>query len=180
MKRILIIGSGGAGKSTLARRLGEKTGIEVIHLDKLYWNPGWVKTEKEEWARKVENELKKDSWIIDGNFGGTLEMRIQACDTIIFLDLPRYLCLYRVLKRWVTHRGRSRPDMAPGCNEKMDLEFFMWVYDYPTRSKPEKEMVLNRYAREKSVITLRSSREIEEFLMSVPDQPSRQPNRSGR
>lgn len=164
MKRVLIIGSGGAGKSTMARRLGEKTGLEVIHLDKLFWNPGWVPTAKDEWREVVRRALEKDSWIIDGNFGGTLEMRVEACDTIIFLDMPRYLCIYRILKRWIVYRNKSRPDMAPGCDEKMDLEFFMWVWDYPTRSKPEKEVVLERYAVEKTIIRLRSKRDLEEFL----------------
>ena len=164
MKRILIIGSGGAGKSTLARRLGEKMGIEVVHLDKLFWKPGWVPTAKDEWRGIVRQALENDSWIIDGNFGGTLEMRVRACDTIIFLDLPRYICIYRILKRWALYRKKTRSDMAPGCDEKMDLEFFIWVWSYPTRSKPEKELVLERYGDEKTIIRLRSNREIEEFL----------------
>lgn len=164
MKRILIIGSGGAGKSTLAPRLGEKLGIEVVHLDKLFWHPGWVPTAKEEWAEIVRRALEKDSWIMDGNFGGTLEMRIQACDTIIFLDMPRLVCIYRILKRWVMYNRGTRPDMAEGCEERFDWEFFMWVWNYPTRSKPEKELVMERYAKEKTIIRLRSNREIEDFL----------------
>lgn len=164
MKRILIIGSGGSGKSTLARRLGEKTGIEVVHLDKLFWNPGWVRTEKKEWLEIVRQAIEKESWIIDGNFGSTLELRAEACDTIIFMDIPRYVCLYRIMKRWVVYRNESRPDMAPGCDEKMDLEFFMWVWDYPKRSKPEKELLMERYANEKTIIRLRSNGEIEDFL----------------
>jgi adenylate kinase family enzyme len=164
VKRILIIGSGGAGKSTLAPRLGEKMGIEVVHLDKLFWNPGWVPTAKDEWREIVGQALEKDSWIIDGNFGGTLEMRVQACDTIIFLDIPRHICMYRIVKRWVMYNRNTRPDMAEGCEERFDWEFFMWVWNYPKRSKPEKELVLNRYAKEKTIIRLRSNREIEDFL----------------
>ena len=167
MKRVLIIGSGGAGKSTLARRLGEKTGIDVVHLDKIFWNPGWVPTGKDEWREVVRQALEKDSWIIDGNFGGTLEMRIQACDTIIFLDMPRHVCIYRILKRWVMYSKDTRPDMAEGCEERFDFEFFMWVWNYPTRSKPEKELVLTRYADEKKIIRLRSNREIEQFLQEI-------------
>lgn len=167
MKRILIIGSGGSGKSTLARRLGEKTGIEVVHLDKLFWNPGWVRTEKKEWLEIVRQALEKESWIMDGNFGSTIEMRIRACDTIIFLDLPRYVCMYRILKRWVVYRNKSRPDMAPGCDEKINLEFFMWVWNYPTRSKPEKELVIERYANEKTIVRLKSNKEIEEFMRTI-------------
>lgn len=113
MKRVIIIGSGGAGKSTLARRLGEKTGIEVIHLDMLYWKPGWVKTGKEEWCEIVRQATEKESWIMDGNFGGTFEMRAEAADTIIFLEISRLVCLYRVLKRLFFYRNTQRPDMAP-------------------------------------------------------------------
>jgi adenylate kinase family enzyme len=164
LRRILIIGSGGAGKSTLARRLGERTGIEVVHLDKLFWHPGWVRTEKEEWFGIVRQAIEKESWIIDGNFGSTLEMRAGAADTIIFMDIPRHICIYRIVKRWVLYNRGTRPDMAEGCEERFDWEFFLWVWNYPTRSKPEKELVLNRYANEKTVIRLRSNKEIEQFL----------------
>ena len=166
-KRILIIGAGGAGKSTLARRLGEKTGIEVIHLDKLYWKPGWVEIDKGEWAEIIRKEIKKDSWIMDGNFSGSFEIRAEPADTIIFLDMPRLVCIYRILKRWFIYRNRHRPDMAPGCDEKVDWEFFMWVWNFPRRSKPKKERILNRYADEKTIIRLRSNSEIEEFLEYV-------------
>lgn len=164
MKRILIIGSGGAGKSTLALRLGEILQIPVVHLDRLYWKPGWVKTGKEEWREIVAREIEKEAWIMDGNFGGTLEMRAEAADTIIFLDIPRLRCIYRIFKRWAMYRNKHRPDMTPGCHEKVDLEFFMWVWGYPTRSKPEKELILNQYADAKNIVRLRSNREIEEFL----------------
>lgn len=167
MKRILIIGSGGAGKSTLARRLGEITQIPVIHLDRLYWKPGWVKTGKDEWSEIVRREIEKETWIIDGNFGGTLEMRAEAADTIIFLDIPRLRCIYRIFKRWVMYRNKHRPDMTPGCNEKVDLEFFMWVWSYPRRSKPEKELILNRYTGIKRVVRLRTDRDIEDLLQNL-------------
>ncbi len=86
MKRVSIIGSGGAGKSTLARRLGKATGIEVVQLDKLHWKAGWIEPSKDEWLKIVSNIIAKDSWIVDGNFGGTMETRIKRCDTIVFLD----------------------------------------------------------------------------------------------
>ncbi len=164
MKKIIVIGSGGAGKSTFAKRLGKALGIEVIHLDRLYWKPNWVKTPKDEWPKIVEELLKGESWIMDGNFGGTREMRMRACDTIIFLDIPRRVCLYRILKRFVVYRGRSRPDMTGGCNEKFDLEFLLWVWNYPNRTKPRLAAMLEQFKNEKTIIWLRSTKEIEDFF----------------
>ena len=98
MKKIVLIGSGGSGKSTLARQLGERLKIKVYHLDALFWKPNWVGVPKDE-QTKVQNDLvKKESWIIDGNYGGTMDIRLNAADTIIFLDIPRTICLYRAFK----------------------------------------------------------------------------------
>ena len=164
MKRILIIGSGGAGKSTFARSLHEATGIELIHLDKVFWKPNWVETPKDEWKKTVEDLLTKDSWIMDGNFGGTMEMRIAACDTVIFLDLPRTICVWRAYKRVLIYKKNSRPDMAEGCDEKFDLKFLKWIWDYPTRTKPRVEALLKRFQNEKNIIRLKSKSEVEDFL----------------
>ncbi len=109
MKKILVIGSSGAGKSTLSVRLGKITGIEVVHLDKLHWKPNWTEPSKDEWKLIVENALRGESWIMDGNFGGTMDLRLAACDTAVLLDLPRTVCVYRVLKRRIKYRGTNRP-----------------------------------------------------------------------
>ena len=123
MKKIIVIGSGGAGKSTFSKRLGEILGIEVIHLDRLYWLPNWQEVPQDEWHRIVEEVISRDSWVMDGNYSATREMRIRACDTVIFLDIPRRVCMYRILKRTLIYHGQSRPDMPSGCNERFDLEF---------------------------------------------------------
>ena len=166
MKKVLVIGSGGAGKSTFAKRLGDALKIEVIHLDQIYWKPNWVKTEKDEWEEIVKKLTARESWIMDGNFGGTREMRIRACDTIIFLDIPRRVCLYRILKRVAIYHGKTRPDMAVGCVEKFDPEFILWVWNYPNRSRRVVLDQLERFA-EKNSIVLRSTREADVFLQSL-------------
>src|SRR3954466_4414965 len=112
MRKVLVIGPGGAGKSTFAKRLGELLKIEVLHLDKFYWRPGWVETPKSEWLKTIEELVEGESWIMDGNYSGTLDVRFTACDTVIFLDMSRALCLWRVLKRVIMYWKRSRPDMA--------------------------------------------------------------------
>jgi adenylate kinase family enzyme len=170
MKKILIIGSSGAGKSTFARRLCDSTGIELIHLDKVFWRPNWVETQKDEWRETVENLLKKESWIMDGNYSGTIEMRIAACDTVVFLDLPRTTCVRRVIKRSLFYKGSNRPDMAEGCPEKLDLEFLKflkWIWDYPTRSKPKVEALLKQYQGTKNIFRLTTTKEIENFFVNL-------------
>src|SRR5688572_4725457 len=96
MRRVLIIGSAGAGKSTLAQQLGAIVGLPVIHLDAHYWNAGWKETPQEEWKQRVAELLRRDAWIMDGNYGSTLRERVEAADTVILLDLSRVRCLYRV------------------------------------------------------------------------------------
>lgn len=168
MKRILVIGSSGAGKSTFSRRLHQLTGLKLIHLDRLYWKPNWVETtDKAEWKRAIENALRDDAWILDGNYSGTLEMRLEKCDTVIFLDLPRLLCVYRILKRVAFYRPGSRPDMADGCDERFDWEFIKIVWNYPARSKPKVEALLKRFGREKTIFRLRSQKEIEDFFANI-------------
>lgn len=167
MKRVIIIGSGGAGKSTLARRLGRITGLEVIHLDALHWLPGWQVPPKNDWFEKVEKAIAGESWIMDGNFGATMEIRLAACDTVVFLDLPRLLCLYRVVKRRFVYRGTNRPDMAEGCREQIDLEFLRWIWTFPQRAKPEIEERLARLGAGKTIYHLRSPREVDDFLARV-------------
>lgn len=167
MKKVIVIGSGGSGKSTFSKRIGEITGLPVTHLDKLYWRSGWVEPSKEEWVEIHGKLLEGDSWILDGNFGGTMEARIKACDTVIFLDLPRITCLYRVLKRRLTYQRQNRPDMAEGCNEKIDLQFLLWVWNYPKRSKPRREELFKKYGDGKTIIRLTSQKAADEFLMNL-------------
>ena len=164
MKKVLVIGSGGAGKSTFARQLGEALNIEVNHLDTAYWRSGWTKPSEDEWVQTVNQLVSGDSWILDGNFGGTLELRLKHCDTVVFLDMSRLLCLWRILKRRLSYRNRSRPDMAEGCHEKLDLDLILWVWNYSRKSKPKVVKLLREQCNGKQVIWLRSRREVENFL----------------
>lgn len=175
MKRVLVIGPGGAGKSTFARRLGQALNIEVKHLDKFYWRAGWTKPSKEDWLQTVTELTSADSWIMDGNFGGTLELRVKHCDTIIFLDMSRLLCLWRVAKRRLLYRNRSRPDMAEGCAEKLDREFISWVWNYSRRSRPRVIKLLDEHAGSKRVVWLRSNADVERFLVSQTDGELKKP-----
>lgn len=164
MKKVVLIGSGGSGKSTLARQLSDKLKINVYHLDVLFWKPNWVAIPKEE-QRKVQNDLvKKEEWIIDGNYGGTMEIRLNAADTIIFLDFHRTICVYRAFKRMLRYRNKTRPDMGEGCKERFDLDFLMWIWKYPKTKRPGILKRLIRLSKDKEVIILRTPKEVQRFL----------------
>jgi len=166
MRRVLVIGSGGSGKSTFSTRLGALLHLEVHHLDKLFWHPGWVETSRDEWLKVVTELSDRHSWIMDGNYSGTLEVRIQKCDTVIFLDLSRWLCLWRIIMRVLRFRDGTRPDMAEGCRERFDAEFIAWVWNYPRRSKPKVVRLLAEHSEGKKIVWLRSRAEVKQFLYS--------------
>lgn len=167
MRRVLVIGSGGAGKSTLAARLAARTGLPAIHLDAFHWRAGWEPTPPDEWARRVGALLSQPEWVMDGNYGGTLDARLAACDTVIFLDVPRRVCLWRVIRRRWRHRGRSRPDMTPGCDERLTLEFLRWIWDYPATRRPGILRKLEMLRADQRAIVLRSRREVADFRLGA-------------
>ena len=171
MKRVLIIGSGGAGKTTFAQALASRTGLPLTHLDQLFWHPGWVPTPDEEWDRLIAQLIARDSWILDGNYGRTLPRRLDAADTVIFLDLPPLVCTWRILKRQLRYAGRIRPDSAPGCPERLTWEFVAWVWTYRSRRRPEIMKRLDTVKSTKRIIVLRSDKEVRRFLERVLHNP---------
>ena len=141
MKRVLVMGvSPGVGKSTFAKKLGKKLDLEVYHLDSLYWQPGWTERDNDSFRELQEHIVKKDSWIIDGNYSNSYDLRVKRADTIIYLELPLIVCVYRVIKRRIVYARKTREDMAKGCPEKSRLVIF-YVYSYyvsRTEKKDEK------------------------------------------
>ncbi len=164
-QRVLLIGSGGSGKSTLARKLGETTGLPVVHLDQLYWKPGWQHLTKEEFDAVLASELIKPAWIMDGNFDRTIPLRLTYCDAVIFLDLPRLVCLISVIKRVLFSLGRTRPDMGEGCPERFDLSFLKWVWNF-SKEKQQKYLSLLDGCG-KTVYRIRSRRELPGLIQKL-------------
>jgi len=166
MERIIIIGCGGAGKSTLARQLGEKLNLPVVHLDKLFWRPGWEHIPREEFDRLHIEALMQEKWIIDGNFDRTMGERIRYCDTVIYLDFSRIACLMGVCKRILTTYGKVRPDMGEGCPERFDWEFLKWVWNF-NKDKREKNYRLLNEAEGVETIVLKNRRAVRRFLKTL-------------
>ncbi|MDF1538339.1 MAG: hypothetical protein P1Q69_05505 [Candidatus Thorarchaeota archaeon] len=136
MKLVLILGPSGSGKSTLGKRIGRILNLPIVHLDRHYWKTNWVYTPKDEWRVKVNELIKAESWVMDGNYTSTLKLRASAADTIIFIDIPRRLSYLRVFIRFLRFRGKTRPDITDNCPEKIDREFIRWIWDYPRIRKP--------------------------------------------
>jgi adenylate kinase family enzyme len=167
LRRIAIVGCGGSGKSFLARELGRRTAIEVTHLDALYWDANWQPRQSAgEWEALLRRLVEADAWIMDGNYGATMDVRLAAADTVIFLDLPTHVCLRRVLvRRLRSLTGHRRTEIAGP--ERVSLKFVRWIVGYRRRHRPR---VLERLATlgpETRIVTLRSQAEVEAFLRSV-------------
>jgi adenylate kinase family enzyme len=161
MRRVLVIGPCGSGKSTLARELAPRMGLPLTHMDQLGWQAGWVETDKAQLNARLAEVIAQDEWLIEGNYGSTLAPRLARADTVIYLDFPIRLCLWRLVKRIVTHRGRSRPDMPEGCPERFDAGFFWYVMNWNTGPRIRTEAHIAPFAQK--VVRLTSPRILSEW-----------------
>ncbi len=164
MQRIAILGCSGGGKSTLARALGAKLGLPVVHLDALYWLPGWVERDQAAFRALQAEALKGDRWVVDGGYGGTIDLRLPRADTIVVLERSRLVCLQRVIWRWLTHLGRTRIDMGAGCPEKVDWEFVQFIWTYRRRTWPKHARAIAEMGGRARLVHLRSDREVRAFI----------------
>lgn len=169
MKRVLVIGPGGAGKSVLSRDLASVTGLPLVHLDREYWGPGWKVPDPDDWALRVRELTAGGAWIVDGNHVDTLEQRLERADTVVFLDFSRLTSLRGVTTRLMTRAGRHRADLAPGCRNRLDRAYLRWVWQFHRETRPQVVEALARHADHVAVKTLRSRRQANAWLDAIKD-----------
>lgn len=162
--KIVIIGYSGAGKSTLAKILGKHYNIPLLHLDSVNFKPGWETRNIQEFDSIVNDFINSNSsWIIDGNYHKVAKNRFTDCDQLIFLNYNRFTCLKNVIKRYKKYKGKSRPDMAFGCDEKIDFAFIMWVL-FKGRSKNRKLRLANYAINHPNSLVFKNQKELNNYL----------------
>jgi adenylate kinase family enzyme len=162
VQRVMVIGSPGAGKSTFARAIAERLGLPLIHLDAEYWQAGWVEPPAGQWRARVAELVAGEQWMIDGNYGGSMDLRLTRADTVVWLDYPTRVCLTRALRRIWRYRGQTRPDMAEGCPESFNWGFLHYIATFRRAKRPGIVRGLARFAGE--VVQLRTPRDAERWL----------------
>jgi adenylate kinase family enzyme len=160
MQRILVIGSPGAGKSTLASRLAERFDLPLIHLDREYFGPSWTTPTKPEWREHVTALASRPLWVMDGNYASTFDIRVPRATAIVWLDLPRWQCLASVLWRVTRYYGRTRLDLGSAGPERFDWSFMRWIWSYPHKMRPKTARMLERLRPDQRVYVLRSRSDI--------------------
>jgi adenylate kinase family enzyme len=171
MKRILIIGSAGAGKTTLARYISQQCALPLIHLDQEFWRPGWASTPGELWKQRIAQIITQPAWIIDGYYHDILEETCRAADTIIFLDLSHRLCTYRVCLRYLKNRllHQVRLDLPDGCPEQLRWSFLSWIWTFPQKQRPailQTIQNMQKVGAEQHIIIIHNQAEFVAFVNS--------------
>ena len=164
-RRILVIGCSGSGKSTLSRALAGRLDLPYISMDRaFFWLPGWILRDRGEIRRLIAQAVAGERWVMDGTSPGTLDLRLPRADLVVWLRMPRLLCIARVLKRRLRYAGRSRPEMTPGCPEKIDREFLGYIWNFERTETPEIDAALAEHGPDVPVLTLRSPSEVRSLL----------------
>lgn len=167
MQRVMIIGQPGSGKSTLARALGTITHLPVFHIDHIHWRPNWVARPAAEKTALCQRVHARHQWIFEGGHSSTWPERLARADTLIWLDIPVMVRLWRVARRSVCGWGRSRPDLPHGCLEQLDPAFFRYIWRSRTTARAKCAQTFAHAGPDKARHHLRSSRDVKRYLRDL-------------
>jgi adenylate kinase family enzyme len=172
MRRVIILGCSGSGKTTLAVQLGERLNLPVVHLDPLYWRPGWQAPDTEGFRARVAHAIAGDAWVSEGNYRETFDLRLPRAAAVIILKRSRWLCLWRVLRRSIFERGKRR-DLPMGCPEHTDWGLLKFIWRFERTTWPGIEAARVEHGSDVPTFRLHSEREISAFLATLPQEPPR-------
>jgi adenylate kinase family enzyme len=141
--------------------------LPLVHLDQEYWHPGWVESTPKEWHKKMQGLVAEERWLMDGNYSGTWGLRLPRTELVIYLQYPLRTLLYRALKRVIAHHGQTRPDMAPGCPERFDLEFLRFVVNCPLRQRPKHLKLLSTLREDQQLLVFHKPRALEDWVRAL-------------
>jgi adenylate kinase family enzyme len=169
MQRVLVLGSSGSGKSTFVNRLAKAIGLPIISLDAIYWKPGWQPSDPVSFGQRIKELALGDRWIMDGNYisQGAGDLRRDRADTILWFDLPRHVCMRGILSRIARTYGNVRPEMAAGCPERIDLEFFRYVWTYRARQRPKLLKYFEGLRSDQKLICFNGRAEADDFIANL-------------
>jgi adenylate kinase family enzyme len=168
MRRIIVVGSQGSGKTSLALKLGRKLGVPTVHLDVLYWRPGWKACDTTSFRTRVADAIAGNGWVVDGSFSGLVfDLTLARADTLVIIDRPRWLCQWRIVWRSAFERDATRPDLPEGCPERFDLNLIREAWRYNAERRPAIEADRMKYGPEVPVVRLRRDREIGDFVDAI-------------
>jgi adenylate kinase family enzyme len=163
--RIMVMGCSGGGKSTLSQKIAARFGLAYVSIDRdVLWLPGWVQRDRDEQRAIIVAKVQGERWIMDGTNPSTFDVRLPRTDLVIWVRMPRLLCIWGAVSRWLKWMGRTRPEMAPGCIEKIDWEFLRFIWTFEEKFTPRVLAGLAEHGPDVPVLQLKSRGEMRQLL----------------
>ncbi len=164
-KRIMVVGCSGGGKSTLSQKLAAAFGLRYISMDReIFWLPGWQARPREEQRQRIAAIITEERWLMDGSNPSSFDMRLPISDIVLWVRMPRWLCLWGAISRAIKGYGKARPEMAEGCPERIDVDFLRYIWNFERRHAPIFEQNFALFGQGVPVFQLKSRKQFRRLL----------------